>query len=160
MWKVLSQGIHMRNMKALSLVVRKLWSRLKFFKSRSNFKVKATRSKITVPCERSCHKEYTCAIWKPYHLWLEIARMQSSQNLETVVGILYHGGAKSYTRIKDWSTLFCLHWEMRGHLSHVNLVKRGVLLKDLDANSVLSFPNVHKKVYFNPNIYAKATNNP
>ena len=33
-----------------------------FFKSRSNFKVKVTRSKIMVPCERSCHKEYTYAI--------------------------------------------------------------------------------------------------
>ena len=52
----------MCNMKALSLMVRKLWPRLKFFKSRSNFKVKVTRSKIIVPCERSCHKEYTCAI--------------------------------------------------------------------------------------------------
>ena len=30
MWKVLSQGIHMCNMKALSLVVRKLWPGLKF----------------------------------------------------------------------------------------------------------------------------------
>ena len=58
MWKVLSQGIHMCNMKALSLLVRKLWPRLKFFKSRSNFKVKVTRSKVMVPCERSCHKEY------------------------------------------------------------------------------------------------------
>ena len=47
MWKVLSQGIHMCNMKALSLVVRKLWPRLKFFKSRSNFKVKAS-SQATV----------------------------------------------------------------------------------------------------------------
>ena len=52
----------MCNMKALSFVVKKLWPRLKFFKSRSNFKVKVTRSKIMVPCERSCHKEYTCAI--------------------------------------------------------------------------------------------------
>ena len=38
-WKVLSQGIHMCNMKALSLLVRKLWQRFKFFKCRSNFKV-------------------------------------------------------------------------------------------------------------------------
>ena len=37
-----SQGIHMCNMKALSLLVRKLWPRLKLFKSRSNFKVKVT----------------------------------------------------------------------------------------------------------------------
>ena len=25
---------------------------------------------------------------------------------------------------KDWSTLFCLHWDMKRHWSHVNLVKR------------------------------------
>ena len=30
MWKVLSQGIHMCNMKALSLLIGKLWPRLKF----------------------------------------------------------------------------------------------------------------------------------
>ena len=59
MWKVLSQGIHMWNMKALSLMVQKLWLRLKFLKSRSNLKVKVTRSKIMVWSERSCHKEYT-----------------------------------------------------------------------------------------------------
>ena len=52
----------MCNMKALSIPVRKLWPRLKFFKSRSKFKVKDTRSKIIVTGERSCHKEYTCAI--------------------------------------------------------------------------------------------------
>ena len=49
----------MCNMKVLSLLVRKLSPRFKFFKSRSNFNV--TRSKIMEPCERSCHKEYTCA---------------------------------------------------------------------------------------------------
>ena len=42
----------MCNMKVLSLLIRKLWPRLKFFKSRSDFKVKVTRSKIMVPCER------------------------------------------------------------------------------------------------------------
>ena len=34
-------------------------AKVKVFKSRSNFKVKVTRSKIWVPTERSCHKEYT-----------------------------------------------------------------------------------------------------
>ena len=43
----------MCNMKALSLLVRKLWPRFKFFKSRSNFKVKVTRSKIMVPCVKA-----------------------------------------------------------------------------------------------------------
>ena len=47
-------------MKSLPSLVRKLWPRLKFFKSRSNFKVKVTRSKLLVPTERSCHKDYTC----------------------------------------------------------------------------------------------------
>ena len=55
--KALSQGMYIGNMKALPLMVRKLWPRLKFYKSRSNFKVKVTRSKILVPMERSCHKE-------------------------------------------------------------------------------------------------------
>ena len=45
--------------------------RLKFFKSRSKFKVKVTMSIIMVQCERSCHKQYTCAIWKPYLFWQE-----------------------------------------------------------------------------------------
>ena len=50
------------NMKALPLLVRKLWPKLKFFKSRSNFKVKVHRSKILVLVERSCHKECTYQI--------------------------------------------------------------------------------------------------
>ena len=36
----------MCNMKALSLLVRKLWPRLKFFKSRSDFKVKVTTHEV------------------------------------------------------------------------------------------------------------------
>ena len=58
--------MYMWNMKDLPLLVKKLWPRLKFCKSRSNVKVKVTRSKILVPMERSCHKEYTCEIWKLY----------------------------------------------------------------------------------------------
>ena len=52
--KVLPQVIRMCNMKALSLLVQKLWPRLSFFKSRSKDEV--TRSKILVPTEWSCHK--------------------------------------------------------------------------------------------------------
>ena len=66
MWKVLSQGVHMCNIKALFLLVRKLWPRLIFFKSRSSFKVKVTMSKIMVPCERSWHNEYTYEIRRLY----------------------------------------------------------------------------------------------
>ena len=58
----MSQGMYICNMKALPLLVRKLWPRLKFFKSRSKVKVKVTRSKILVPMERSCHKECTYVI--------------------------------------------------------------------------------------------------
>ena len=49
----------MCNMKVLSVVVEKLLPRLEFFKSRSNFKVKVTRSKFMILSERYCHKEYT-----------------------------------------------------------------------------------------------------
>ena len=33
-----------------------------FSECHSKFKVKVTRSKFMVWCERSCHKEYTCEI--------------------------------------------------------------------------------------------------
>ena len=56
---------------------------------------------------------------------------------------------------------FRLHWEMKGHWSHVNLVKRFALLKDLHVTSVRSFPIANKKkVYFNLYIYAKVMKNP
>ena len=59
MWKVLSQGIYIWNMKALSTSGKKVMAKVKVFKSRSDFKVKVTRSKIMVPRERPCHiKEY------------------------------------------------------------------------------------------------------
>ena len=41
----------------------------KVFKSRSKFKV--TQVKNMVPCERSWHKEYTCAIWNSSLIWFE-----------------------------------------------------------------------------------------
>ena len=66
--KVLSQGMYICNMKALPLLVGKPWPRLKFFKSRSN--VKVTRSKKLLSMERSCHKECTYVIRKPYLFWL------------------------------------------------------------------------------------------
>ena len=39
---------------------------------------------------------------------------------------------------------FRLHWEIKGHWSCVNFVKREAFLKDLHATSVLSFPNANK----------------
>ena len=65
---MLSQGIHMCNMKALSLLVWKLWPRLKFFKRRSNFKVKITRSKnygtnVKGLVRRNTHMKYESSIF-------------------------------------------------------------------------------------------------
>ena len=54
---------------------------------------------------------------------------------------------------------FCLHWEMKGHWSRVNLVKCAALLKELHTTTAF-ISQLKKKVYFNPYIYAKATNNP
>ena len=52
--------MHYMNQNVPSVLVRMLWPRLNFFKSRS--KVKVTRSKIVVPNRRLCHKEYTPVI--------------------------------------------------------------------------------------------------
>ena len=56
----------MCNMKALSLLVRKLWPRLQFFKSRSNFKVKVMRSKLWCHVKgfvtRNTHVQYESPI--------------------------------------------------------------------------------------------------
>ena len=51
-WKVLPQGMQIWFMKALPLLVIKLWPTLKFFICRSNFKVKVTRSIIRVRHEK------------------------------------------------------------------------------------------------------------
>jgi hypothetical protein len=67
-WKVVPLGIHICNMKALPPTNQKLWARLKFLKNRSNSKAKGQRVKVMVSNERSYHKEYTCEIWRPYHL--------------------------------------------------------------------------------------------
>ena len=47
-------------MKALALMVQKLWPRLKFLKSRSKVKFKVTWSKILYKMEMTCLCEYTC----------------------------------------------------------------------------------------------------
>ena len=51
-------------MKYVILTVEKLLARLKFSKSRSNSKVKVIVSKMLVPTDRPCHKEYSCEISK------------------------------------------------------------------------------------------------
>ena len=45
-----------------------LCQRLKFFFSKIGL---ISRSRTMIPSERSCHKEYTCTIWKPYLQWFE-----------------------------------------------------------------------------------------
>ena len=58
------KGIVKRNTQSCEiwkLTVQKLWARLKFSKCRSKVK----RSNILVLTKRSCHKKYTCEIWKP-----------------------------------------------------------------------------------------------
>ena len=57
-------GIMMWNMKALSLTDHKLWLRLEFFKSRSNFKVKVKKLWYNWKV-LSQGTWYTCEIWKP-----------------------------------------------------------------------------------------------
>jgi hypothetical protein len=64
-WKVLPEGIHMWNMKALPPTNQTLWPMLILEKKA---KVKGKRIKVMVSNERSCWKEYTCEIWKPKHL--------------------------------------------------------------------------------------------
>ena len=46
-----------------------LWPKVKYFKSRSNFKANVTGSKRMTSREMSCHTEYTCGIWKPFPVW-------------------------------------------------------------------------------------------
>ena len=53
---------HLPNVEALSLMVKKLWLKMKFFRSRSKVTVKVTCLKFMVPPERSCHKEHTYQI--------------------------------------------------------------------------------------------------
>jgi hypothetical protein len=50
-------------MKALSITISTIWPMLKFLKSKSR-----SAGQILVPIEKSCHKEYTYEISKPYHL--------------------------------------------------------------------------------------------
>ena len=64
-----------------------------------------------------------------------------------------------YLRIKV--QFFCLHLEMKGHWSRVNLVKREALHKIYTRPVSFHFPmQTKKKVFFSPYIYAKVTNNP
>ena len=77
----------MFNLKALSLLVRKLWPRLKFFKSRSNFKVKVTRSKLMVPCERSfirnTHMQYESPISSGKKVMAKVKVFVHASNADT-----------------------------------------------------------------------------
>ena len=52
----------MSNIKAVCMKGHDILARLKFFKSRSNFKVKVTRSKVMVKYERSWWEVSICEI--------------------------------------------------------------------------------------------------
>ena len=61
-WKgLVTRNVHMKYESPTSSGSEAM-TQVKVFKSRSNSKVKVTRSKILVPIKRSCHKEYTCEI--------------------------------------------------------------------------------------------------
>jgi hypothetical protein len=64
-WKVLPEGIHMWNMKALPPTNQTLWPMLILEKKA---KVKGKQVNVMISNERCCQKEYTCEIWKSYHL--------------------------------------------------------------------------------------------
>ena len=73
----------------ISLIVYKLWLRLECLKSRSNFNVNITKSKVMVPMERSCHKEY---MWNTkalplmvYKLWWKF--LSTNEDNATKLGI-------------------------------------------------------------------------
>jgi hypothetical protein len=53
--KRVSSCSYISSIKALTYLVQKIYSRLKFFKTRSKFKIKVTRSKVLVPKERSLY---------------------------------------------------------------------------------------------------------
>jgi regulation of enolase protein 1 (concanavalin A-like superfamily) len=71
-------------MKSLSLTTQNIWSMLKFLKSKSNFKVKVTRSNIMIPIERSCHKEhiYEIPITYTQNIWSMLKFLKSGSNFK------------------------------------------------------------------------------
>ena len=50
--------------------------------------------------------------------------------------------------IKKSSTFFCLHWEIKGHMSRLNIFQREALLKDL--HNVLQLLYTYAKETYNP----------
>ena len=56
---------------------------------------------------------------------------------------------KAWIHMQLCTKHYCIYFRIEVHF-----------FQDLHATRVLSFPNTNKKVYFNPYIYAKATNNP
>ena len=65
--------------------------------------------------------------------------------MQTIIVIFLFLDMSEVLHLRIEVHFFRLHLEMKGHLSRVNPVKREVLLKDLHATSVLSFPNANAK---------------
>ena len=108
-----------RNVKWKSyFLVWKLWLRLRFLKSRSNIKVKVTRSKIMEWRERSCHKKCTITnmkalaflIWK---IWPRLKFLKSKSNFEVKVtgkkyGMMWKVFSQGlHNHVKYESPIFC-----------------------------------------------------
>ena len=64
---------------------KKLLPSLKFFKSRSNFKVKVTSSKIMVPCERPYYNTHVQSFMQQYE-----SSVSSGKNVMAKVKVFVH----------------------------------------------------------------------
>jgi hypothetical protein len=111
---VLSQGTCIWNTKSLSFTIQKMWPKLKFLKSRSNFKVR--RSKIKFSIERTCRIEQhnmesqSLTIQK---LWPMLKLSKSRSNFKVKVNrpkimVPIERSCQKKTHIIDWLvTVLC-----------------------------------------------------
>jgi hypothetical protein len=76
-------------MKPLSLAIQKIWPMLEFLKSKSNIKVKVTRSKILVPIKglviRITHMKYEPLSLAIQKIWPMLKFLKSGSNFKVKV---------------------------------------------------------------------------
>ena len=72
----------------------------------------------------------------------------------------HYGLIWSYFQLRIEVHFFCLHREMKGHWSRVNLVEARSTSQRFTRNLCPFISTCKQKVYFNHFIYAKAANNP
>jgi hypothetical protein len=99
-------------MKALPPTNQKLWPRLKFLKKKSNSKAKGQQVKVMVSNDRSCQKEYTCKIWKPYRL--PIKRFGKGHTPRSKVI-----GSRSWYQMKGWLIDYLLFYLPLKNISRI-----------------------------------------